>query len=95
MTGTNLDRYRNDLKDLILRGEMLELAMEAECYPDEIEAHFKKQYGDKAKAAIKNLPKFKTDYQIWYSEAKLLVKQLLPDRLADLVSSTLSDSGTS
>jgi hypothetical protein len=85
MTVTNLDRYRKDLKDLILRGERLQLAMKAKCYPADIEALFKKEFGDKAKAAIETLPEFKTDYQIWYSEAKLLVKQLLPDRLADLV----------
>lgn len=31
----------------------------------------------------KNLPDFEDDYQSWYSEAKLLIKQLLPDRLDD------------
>ena len=29
------------------------------------------------------LPLFKTEYQPWYSEAKALVRQLLPDRLLD------------
>ena len=32
---------------------------------------------------IQNLPSFKDDYQPWYSEAKALVRQLLPDRLTD------------
>jgi hypothetical protein len=30
-----------------------------------------------------NLPDFEDDYQSWYSEAKHLIKQLLPDRLDD------------
>ena len=31
------------------------------------------------------MPPFSTTYQRWYSEAKALIKQLLPDRLADFV----------
>jgi hypothetical protein len=30
-----------------------------------------------------NLPDFEDEYQSWYSEAKLLIKQLLPDRIDD------------
>ena len=29
------------------------------------------------------LPSFKDEYQSWYSEAKALIRQLLPDRLSD------------
>ncbi len=38
------------------------------------------------KEFLKSLPSFKGTYQLWYSEAKVLVKQLLPDRLSDFVS---------
>jgi uncharacterized protein (UPF0332 family) len=41
--------------------------------------------GKDADAFIKKLPKFNEDYQAWYSEAKALIKQLLPDRLSDFV----------
>ena len=35
---------------------------------------------------INNLPEFFVEYQSWYSEAKTLVRQLLPDRLNDFAS---------
>jgi hypothetical protein len=31
------------------------------------------------------LPKFTSDYDTWYSEALQVIKQILPDRLADFV----------
>jgi len=77
----NLKKYKDDLERLISRGENLEIAMECECYPGEI----KEALGKKADEIIKNLPKFKADYQSWYSEAMALVKQLLPARLSDFV----------
>lgn len=41
--------------------------------------------GDKAADYLNKLPKFSTDYQQWYSEAKAVVRQLIPDRLSDFV----------
>jgi len=60
------------------------VAIHAECYPKEVETHLK-QMGDKAKAYIAALPSFSEAYQAWYSESKVLIKQLLPDRLDDFV----------
>jgi hypothetical protein len=80
---SNLDRYKKDLDALIERGERLHLAIQAECYPDDFEKAFKKELGAKIKEFVKQLPDFKTDYQSWYSEAKALIRQLLPDRLGD------------
>lgn len=77
----NLEKYKIDLKKLVDQGELLHAAMQYECYPDE----FKKAYGKDADKLIKSLPNFKSDYQSWYSPAKVLIKQLLPDRLADFV----------
>ena len=34
---------------------------------------------------LNQLPEFTLDYQAWYSEAKSLVRQLLPDRLDDFI----------
>jgi hypothetical protein len=34
---------------------------------------------------IKNLPRLKDEYQSWYSESQAVIKQVLPDRLADFI----------
>ena len=59
--------------------------MKHECSPQEFAGTVKKVFGEgeKAEQFIRGLPSFKDDYQAWYSEAKVLVRQLLPDRLAD------------
>src|SRR5258707_13972278 len=73
----NLERYKKDLESLIARGTKLEVVMQVECYKQEL--------SDKNKEFIDSLPTFKKAYQSWYSEPKVMVKQLLPDRLSDLV----------
>ena len=40
---------------------------------------------DELKKLAGRLPSFSSEYQAWYSEAKVLIKQLLPDRLDDFV----------
>lgn len=82
---TNLDRYKKDLDALLAKGNSLSLAMQFECFPDELNATLKKEYGEKAKEILKALPSFSEDYQTWYSEALVLIRQLLPDRLSDFV----------
>ena len=73
---SNLDRYKKDLVSLLTKGEDLHLAIQAE--------HLLQ--GEEAKEIRKSLPLFTDAYQPWYSEAKALVRQLLPDRLSDFVS---------
>lgn len=80
---SNLDRYKNDLQSLITRGDQLFAAIYAECFPREYEKQLKELLGSNARDSVKPLPQFTDTYQIWYSEAKMLVKQLLPDRLED------------
>jgi len=82
---SNLDRHKRDLASLIAQGEQLHLAMQAECVPEAFERELKKVHGDKAKDILKALPRFNEGYQRWYTEAKVLVRQLLPDRLSDFV----------
>jgi len=82
---SNLDRYKKDIEALIVTGDRLEAAIQLECLPKEFEGIAKKQLGDKAKEFLASLPSFSNAYQEWYSEAKVLIKQLLPDRLADFV----------
>jgi len=79
----NIDKYKKDLESLLAKGKDLHLAIQAECFPEEFKREIKKTYGDKASEFLNALPSFRTEYQGWYSEAKVLIKQLLPDRLSD------------
>jgi hypothetical protein len=82
---TNLDRYKEDLESLLKMGDSLALAMQNECSPEQFKRVVKEEFADKAEVLFKNLPDFKEKYQSWYSEALVLVKQLLPDRFSDFV----------
>lgn len=80
---SNLEKYKDDLKSLIQRGDSLCLALSYEEDRSGFEKHAKQQYGDKTATFLKNLPNFRDAYQGWYSEAKALIRQLLPDRIED------------
>lgn len=80
---SNLDRFKSDLSRLTKLGGQLELAMQLDCYPEQVKAALKKQLKEKADEYIKDLPSFASAYQRWYSEALTVVRQLLPDRLTD------------
>lgn len=82
---SNLDRYERDLDALIANGDILDLALQSECFPDTFRTQVKNAFKDDAKTILKGIPSFKQDYQKWYSEAKILIRQLLPDRLEDFV----------
>lgn len=77
----NLKKYRADLDKLTDKGKLLQVAMEYECYPEQV----KKVYGKKGEKLLNELPQFAKEYQAWYSEAKSIVKLLLPDRIEDFV----------
>jgi hypothetical protein len=83
---SNLERYKADVDLLLRKGVRLHDAMQAECLPAEFRRFVEKEHGKNAKKFIDELPSFGDSYQPWYSEAKALVRQLLPDRLADFVS---------
>lgn len=82
---SNANRFQNELGALVTSGNELFNSLQRECMPEEFEAAVKKSLGTKAKAYLANLPSFKDAYQSWYSEAKALVRQVLPDRLEDFV----------
>ena len=82
----NLEQYKGDLERLIAKGENLGLAMEYACEPEGFEKTLRKKIGEKATDFIRNLPSFSAEYQAWYSEAKTLLRQLLPDRFDDFSS---------
>ncbi len=79
----DLDRYKEDLEALIAKGDQLLNAMWLECFPDERREQLKDSLGDKAEDFIGGLPSFRDEYQLWYSEARTLIQQMLPDRLTD------------
>ena len=79
-----LEPYATDLKALIEKGHELHATMQYACYPDKFREARTNQMGEDAAARlIDNLPYFGRGYQTWYSEAKALIRQLLPDRLED------------
>lgn len=82
---TNIDRYKDDLKKLLDTGNDLYNGMQYECYPEKFKELAKLQLKDKTDEYIKKLPSVKGKYQIWYSEALVIIKLILPDRLADFI----------
>ena len=80
----NFEQYKDDLEQLIAAGTKLEMAMHYECEPKAFEKRVRKERGEKATPDfLGDLPCFPNEYQAWYSEAKALVRQLLPDRFDD------------
>ncbi len=82
---SNLDRYKGDLDSLVAKGEKLYLATLMEGQSAEFQERLKLQVKGKVKYDLNNLLSFRDEYQSWYSEAKVLIRQLLPDRLTDFV----------
>lgn len=82
---TNLARYETDLKRLLDDGTLLLTAMQYERHKTDVTAQIESALGDAAAAYIAKLPRFSSGYQTWYSEAKSLVRQVIPDCLSDFV----------
>jgi len=83
---SNLEKYKKDLEQLIIKGNSLFKVMHFECYPKEFKTQAKKKFNEKQYSEfIKNLPIFKEKYQDWYSESLSIIKLLLPDRMSDFV----------
>lgn len=81
----DIEKYKKDLSRLIKDGSLLHAAIQRECYEDKFDELYKKELGDKFDDYIKMLPIFRNKYQHWYSEALVLIRQTLPDRLNDFV----------
>lgn len=80
---TNISAYESDFNKLIKKGEILDTALKLQCHPEEVTKQINSVYKEKAAEFIKLLPRFNSDYQIWYTESKAIIKQLIPDRLND------------
>lgn len=83
----NIEKYKGDLQLLIDKVDELDVSIKHECYPEKMEEHIKAAFKDdkKVKEYIKKILPFKKEYQSWYSESLVLIKQLMPDRLNDFV----------
>lgn len=80
-------KFEERLDHLIAKGHALLDAIRFECYPDISKKLFIDKLGqDEADEYVKQLPQFRLEYQAWYSEALVVIKQLLPDRLDDFKS---------
>jgi len=82
---TNISKFKTDFEKLSKLGDNLLNAIQYACFPEDMKEAAKKSLKDKASAYLKALPDFKAKYQSWYSESKVLIKQLLPDRLDDFI----------
>ena len=72
-TVKNYQKCKNDLRKLIRKGELIYNSFTDLCYPP------KEKNADLATKS----PGFYCEYQEWYSESLVLIKQLLIDRLDD------------
>jgi hypothetical protein len=84
----NLDRFKQDLDRLIARGALLRVSMERRIWKEKFPKQIEKAIPDpKAREEfVKTLPEFNDGYEGWYSEALVVIRQLLPDRAANFVS---------
>lgn len=82
---TNLEKFKSDLEKLITEGQKLLMVMQYECYPEEFEKQVKPKLKKDYKSFVEKIKPFKQDYQHWYSESLVLLRQLLPDRINDFV----------
>jgi hypothetical protein len=83
---SNISKYRSEIENLVKTGDKLYYAMCAEAAPEQVKkiVQEQKKKGE-YNGIFDNLPQFENSYQSWYSEAKVLIKQLLPDRFDDFV----------
>jgi len=74
---SNITKFKDELKALIAEGELLRYSLALEL--DIVDKDARQQLGDM------KLPRFKETYERWYSVSMQVVKQVLPDRLADFI----------
>ena len=83
---TNLDRFKDALDRLVARGKLLEFAMRRSFNTSAFDMNIRTKLKDQAEEMLKAIPDFNSTYDAWYSESIALIRQLLPDRLANFIS---------
>lgn len=78
------EKYKNDIKKLLDKGNVLYYRMIIDCHSAEElkQAGFDKDTIEKTKKAVGH---FSEEYQPWYSEALAVLQQILPSRVDDFV----------
>jgi len=74
----NLDKYKQDLDVLIALGDKMILDLASQNLADQGQLN-KKQ--ETSRQEIKGA--FESEYQRWYTESSIVIKQLIPDRIAE------------
>ena len=82
---TNLDRFKGDLDRLINQGDLLVYSMLKEPDGQIFLKQAREKLGAEKADFLNSLPNFRTTYEAWYSESLALLRQLLPDRVANFV----------
>lgn len=88
MTASNLEKYRKDLKALLKEGTGVLQALRHDAEGSEAWRARWARAGwteERIDAYENKLKSFRVCYNHWYSEALVVVKQLLPDRFSDFV----------
>ena len=82
---TNMQKYKDDLKKLIAQSKLLRLSLSDELQIETIidDGVEKRKLKDYLKEEKLTLPKFRNEYEKWYSEALEVIKQILPSRYED------------
>ncbi|MDQ3637477.1 MAG: hypothetical protein M3426_05720 [Actinomycetota bacterium] len=76
-TESNVSKFKDDLESLIRKGELLRIKLAFDLSMV--------SKNDKKELEGIELPDFRDEYERWYSVSMQVVKQVLPDRLADFV----------
>lgn len=86
MTST-IERFKADIEKLVSLGGELLNQIQYECFPGEFRAQAQKLAKEERAAVLAAVEdgSFGDRYQRWYSESLAVLKQLLPDRVADFV----------
>lgn len=82
---STLEKIKSDVDKLVEKGRTVELAFHKAHNREQLEALLKEEHGKDLGKYMATIPRFDEVYQAWYSEAKAVVKLLLPDRLDDFV----------
>lgn len=86
MQNRSTEKFRANLLKLIAEGSRLAISMRYSQNKEIVAEQIEVNLGDDAGDYISKLPNFKMDYQTWYTDAKSIVRDIIPDRLRDFVS---------
>ena len=78
----SVKKYKDEVADLVRRGDILYYRMIYECDSDQFE---QSKSGKKLLKVVKDAGSVISSYQSWYSESLAVISHILPDRVEDFV----------